>query len=298
MLYKNVLGLIGNTPIVKLENISKLLHCEIFAKIEKNNYSGSIKDRASYFMLKDLLERKVIKKGGTIIEPTSGNTGISLAALSNYFDLKCIIVMPSSMSIERRKLIKAYNAELVLVDGGMLECQTKAKELNKSLPNSVIVGQFDNYQNVEAHYQCTGKEIINDLNDVDIVVMGIGTGGTISGVSKFLKENKTKIEIVGVEPENSPLLTKGEKGHHKIQGIGPNFVPSILNRTYIDEIVTVSDEEALIWAKEITRKEGLLVGLSSGASLCGAIKYIEKNNYKNKKIVIIFPDTGERYSWE
>lgn len=297
MLLDNVIELIGNTPLVNLSKINKENNSHLFAKVEKNNLSGSIKDRACLQMIEDLFKENKIKEGSTIIEPTSGNTGIGLACLCNAYNLKCIIVMPESMSLERRKIIRDYNATLELVDGGMKECKQKALELAKKIPNSIIMGQFDNVNNPIAHYIHTAKEIVADLPDVDVVIAGIGTGGTITGIGRFIKDNNLKIEVIGVEPQSSPLISKNIAGTHKIQGIGANFIPSILDQTVIDKIILVSDDEALSSAKELVRKEGLFVGISSGASFAAAKKLLQNPNYLNKKIVMIFPDSGERYTW-
>lgn len=297
MLYENVLGLIGNTPMVKLSNINFELNSKLYAKIEKNNLSGSIKDRACYQMIISLINEGKLKKGSTIIEPTSGNTGIGLACLCNYFSLNCIIVMPESMSLERRKLIKDFNGKLELVQGGMKECKERANELNKEIPDSIILGQFDNENNVKAHYFYTVREILNDLPDVDVIICGIGTGGTISGIGKYIKDNNLNIEVIGVEPKSSPLITLKRAGKHKIQGIGANFIPSILDQSVISKMVLVSDEEAIESARELVKKEGLFVGISSGANYAAAKQLIKDPIYKNKKILMIFPDSGERYSW-
>ncbi len=297
MLLKSALELVGNTPLVKLNKISEGLNANIYLKIEKNNLSGSIKDRASYQMIIDLLESGKIKKGGTIIEPTSGNTGIGLACLANYFDLKCIIVMPSSMSMERRKLIKDYNAELVLVDGGMKECVIKANEIQANTNNSIVVGQFDNLSNVRAHYLNTGREILNDLPNTDVIISGIGTGGTIVGISKYAKEHNKNIEIIGFEPKSSPLITKGYSNKHKIQGIGANFIPSIFKSEDIDNIMLVDDDDAINTSKDLLKKEALFLGISSGAGLYIALSLAKNERYKGKNIVVICPDSGERYTW-
>ncbi|MDY2574683.1 MAG: cysteine synthase family protein [Bacilli bacterium] len=297
MLYENVLGLIGNTPIVKLSNINLEFNSSLYAKIEKNNLSGSIKDRACYQMIISLINEGKLKKGSTIIEPTSGNTGIGLACLCNYFSLNCIIVMPESMSLERRKLIRDFNGKLELVQGGMKECKERAYELNKEIPDSIILGQFDNENNAKAHYLYTVREILNDLPDVDVIICGIGTGGTISGIGKYIKDNNLNIEVIGVEPKSSPLITLKRAGKHKIQGIGANFIPSILDQSVISKMVLVSDEEAIECSRELVKKEGLFVGISSGANYAAAKQLINDPIYKNKKILMIFPDSGERYSW-
>lgn len=296
MLYQNVLSLIGKTPLVKL-NYNNLKELNVYAKIEKLNLSGSIKDRPAYQMIKELINQDKLHQGDTIIEPTSGNMGISLACLSNIFKLNCIIVMPKSMSLERRKLISDYHAKIELVDGGMNECKIKALELQKEIKGSVILGQFDNENNVKSHYSTTIKEILEDLPDVDVIISGIGSGGTISGIGKYVKDHHLNIEIIGVEPLNSPLITLKRSGNHKIQGIGANFIPSILDQNVIYKMILISDEDAEKYSRELITNEGLLVGLSSGAVLAGAHKLIKNNEYKHKKIVLIFPDSGERYSW-
>lgn len=297
MLVNKVIDLIGNTPLVNLSNINKENNSKLFAKIEKGNLSGSIKDRASLQMIKSLIASGKIKEGSTIIEPTSGNTGIALACLCNIYNLNCIIVMPDSMSLERRKLICDYNAKIELVSGGMKECVEKANELNQIIPNSYIIGQFDNIENVNSHYYTTAREIINDLPNVDVIICGIGTGGTITGIAKYIKENKLNIEIIGVEPESSPLISCGKANAHKIQGIGANFIPSILDTKLIDKIVLVNDNDAINSAKELVKKEGLFVGISSGANYQAAKQLIKTNEYFDKNIVMIFADSGERYTW-
>ena len=293
MLLNDSLELIGNTPLIKLKGYNN-----IYAKIEKNNLSGSIKDRPAFWMLKKLFEDGKLHKGDTIIEPTSGNMGISLAALSNIFEINCIIIMPKSMSFERRKLIKDYSATLVLVDGGMKECVIKAKQLNEQIENSIIVDQFNNVNNMLSHYQTTIKEILNDLEDVDVIIDGIGTSGTISGMGIYIKDNNLNIEVIGIEPYSSPLISKKRSGAHHIQGIGANFVPPLFDHSLVSKIMLIKDEEAIECARKIVRSNGLLVGISSGANLAGALKLQEQSDYQNKKIVVIFPDSGERYTWE
>ena len=302
MLYNNTLELVGNTPIVRLGKIEKKFNLnekiKLFGKIEKNNPIGSVKDRPVKQMLLDLFESGKLKEGSTIIEPTSGNTGIAMAAIGSYLNLNVIIVMPSSMSQERRKLIKDYGAKLELVDGGMSVAVDRANQLNNEIKDSVIPGQFINQSNVKAHYNYTAPEIFNDIPDVDYIVAGIGTGGTATGIGKYIVDNKKQTKVVGVEPESSPLLTKGKASPHKIQGIGANFIPEILDQKVISEIIDVSDDNAINTARDICLTEGLLVGISSGASVYGAVelsKKIEVN--KEIKIVSILPDTGERYTW-
>lgn len=302
MLYNNTLELVGNTPIVRLGKIEKKFNLnekiKLFGKVEKNNPIGSVKDRPVKQMLLDLFESGKLKEGSTIIEPTSGNTGIAMAAIGSYLNLNVIIVMPSSMSQERRKLIKDYGAKLELVDGGMSVAVERANQLNNEIKDSVIPGQFINQSNVKAHYNYTAPEIFNDIPDVDYIVAGIGTGGTATGIGKYIVDNKKQTKVVGVEPESSPLLTKGKASPHKIQGIGANFIPDILDQKVISEIIDVSDDNAINTARDICLTEGLLVGISSGASVYGAVelsKKIEVN--KEIKIVSILPDTGERYTW-
>lgn len=299
MKYNSILELIGNTPLVRLNKIEKYfnLNTSIYAKIEKFNPAGSIKDRAVLSMLTNLINKGMIKKGSTIIEPTSGNTGIALACLCNYFEMEAIIVMPKSMSIQRQQLLKAYGAKLVLVDGGMKEALEEANKIHSEIKDSIILGQFDNEDNLLAHYQTTAKEIFDDLENVDYIFAGVGTGGTISGIGKYVKENNLKTKIIGIEPEESPLLSEGKASSHLIQGIGANFVPKNYKEEYIDEIIKVNGEKAIDFATKILEIEGYLVGISSGASLLGAINYINNNNIKNRNIIVIFPDTGERYSW-
>lgn len=302
MLYNNTLELVGNTPIVRLGKIEKKFNLnekiKLFGKVEKNNPIGSVKDRPVKQMLLDLFKSGKLKEGSTIIEPTSGNTGIAMAAIGSYLKLNVIIVMPSSMSQERRKLIKDYGAKLELVDGGMSVAVERANQLNNEIKDSVIPGQFINQSNVKAHYNYTAPEIFNDIPDVDYIVAGIGTGGTATGIGKYIVDNKKQTKVVGVEPESSPLLTKGKASPHKIQGIGANFIPEILDQKVISEIIDVSDDNAINTARDICLTEGLLVGISSGASVYGAVelsKKIEVN--KEIKIVSILPDTGERYTW-
>ena len=302
MLYNNTLELVGNTPIVRLGKIEKKFNLnekiKLFGKVEKNNPIGSVKDRPVKQMLLDLFESGKLKEGSTIIEPTSGNTGIAMAAIGSYLKLNVIIVMPSSMSQERRKLIKDYGAKLELVEGGMSVAVERANQLNNEIKDSVIPGQFINQSNVKAHYNYTAPEIFNDIPDVDYIVAGIGTGGTATGIGKYIVDNKKQTKVIGVEPESSPLLTKGKASPHKIQGIGANFIPEILDQKVISEIIDVSDDNAINTARDICLTEGLLVGISSGASVYGAVelsKKIEVN--KEIKIVSILPDTGERYTW-
>lgn len=299
MIYNSVLELIGNTPLLRLKKIEEKYHldCKLYAKLEKQNPAGSIKDRVALSMYLDYINKGLLNKDTVIIEPTSGNTGIGLASLGNYFGNKVIIVMPKSMSEQRKALMKAYNAELILVDGGMNEAVIEANKIHSEIKNSLIAGQFYNEANIDAHYKNTAREIYSDLKDVDYIFSGIGTGGTISGIGKFFKEKNLPTKLIGIEPASSPLLTKGYAGVHKIQGIGANFVPQNYKKEYVDDIVDIEDDDAIKKAKEITKLEGILVGTSSGAALKGALLTIKNKGLHNKNIVIIMPDTGERYSW-
>ena len=300
MLFKNASELIGNTPLVELTNIEKQysLKAKLYAKVEYFNPTGSVKDRIALSMINDALEKGLINENSVLIEPTSGNTGIGIAALCAMKNIKCILVMPESMSIERRKLLSIYGAKLVLTEAkeGMGGSIKKAKELEKTIPNAVILGQFDNEANPRIHYLTTGKEIYNDLNGkVDLFIAGIGTGGTISGTGKYLKEKIKDVKIIGVEPLSSPVISQNKKGSHKIQGIGAGFIPSTLDLSIIDKVETCSDEDAFKFARIVPSIEGMLVGISSGASLKVAIDYAKKEENANKNIVVLFPDSGDRY---
>ena len=300
MLFKNASELIGNTPLVELTNIEKQysLKAKLYAKVEYFNPTGSVKDRIALSMINDAFNKGLINENSVLIEPTSGNTGIGIAALCAMKNIKCILVMPESMSIERRKLLSIYGAKLVLTEAkeGMGGSIKKAKELEKTIPNAVILGQFDNEANPRIHYLTTGKEIYNDLNGkVDLFVAGIGTGGTISGTGKYLKEKIKDVKIIGVEPLSSPVISQNKKGSHKIQGIGAGFIPSTLDLSIIDKVETCSDEDAFKFAKIVPSIEGMLVGISSGASLKVAIEYAKKEENTNKNIVVLFPDSGDRY---
>ena len=300
MLFKNASELIGNTPLVELTNIEKQysLKAKLYAKVEYFNPTGSVKDRIALSMINDAFNKGLINENSVLIEPTSGNTGIGIAALCAMKNIKCILVMPESMSIERRKLLSIYGAKLVLTEAkeGMGGSIKKAKELEKTIPNAVILGQFDNEANPRIHYLTTGKEIYNDLNGkVDLFVAGIGTGGTISGTGKYLKEKIKDVKIIGVEPLSSPVISQNKKGSHKIQGIGAGFIPSTLDLSIIDKVETCSDEDAFKFARIVPSIEGMLVGISSGASLKIAIEYAKKEENANKNIVVLFPDSGDRY---
>ena len=292
--------LIGNTPLMELAHIQKKyeLKAKIFAKLEFLNATGSAKDRVAKAMIIDAENDGRLKKDSVIIEPTSGNTGIGLASVGTARGYRVIIVMPNTMSKERCTLIKAYGAEVVLSDGtkGMAGAIEKANELAQEIPNSFIPDQFSNPSNPKVHKETTGPEIWNDTNgNVDIFVAGVGTGGTITGVGEFLKSKKSDVKIVAVEPEASPLLSKGIAGSHKIQGIGANFVPSILNTNIYDEIIPVSNEDAYAMGKAIGKTEGILVGISSGAALAAAIKVAQRKENEGKNIVVFFVDSGDRY---
>lgn len=299
-IHENVQSLIGNTPLLSLNNIKKELNlnCNLYAKLEYFNPAGSIKDRAVLYMINGAIEKGLLKDGGTVIEPTSGNTGIGLASICASRGYTAVLTMPDTMSAERIKLLKAYGAKVVLTDGklGMKGAIEKAKEINQKTPNSIILGQFDNPLNKLSHYETTAKEIIDDTDGkVDIFVAGIGSGGTVSGTGKYLKEFNTNIKIVGVEPESSPLITKGVADKHKIQGIGANFIPDNLDLNVVDRVMTASDSEAYEYANLVAKKEGVLVGISSGASLAVAVKLAKQIGNKGKNIVVIFPDSGDRY---
>ena len=296
----SVIDLIGHTPLMALNQIKQAhqLQANLIAKIESINPAGSAKDRIARQMILDAEAQGLLKPGSVIIEPTSGNTGIGLASIASARGYRTILTMPETMSIERRNLLKAYGAELVLTEGakGMQGAVDKAKELAREIPNSFFAGQFTNMSNPTAHYETTGPEIWEDTEgQVDVLVATFGTGGTISGTGKYLKEKNPNIHVVAVEPASSPLLSEGKFGPHKIQGIGANFIPETMDCNLPDEIITVTDEEAFACGKEMARTEGILVGISSGAALCAAVKVAERPEFFRKNIVVIFPDTGERY---
>ena len=300
MLYTSVTDLIGGTPMLELNNIAKNDHLSVrlLAKLEGNNPAGSAKDRVALSMILDAEERGLLQPGSVIIEPTSGNTGIGLSSVAAARGYKSIIVMPDSMSIERQKLMTAYGAQLVLTPGagGMTAAIAKAEELKASLPGSIIAGQFDNPANPEAHYRTTGPEIWTDTDGkVDIFVAGIGTGGTITGTGRYLKEHNPDVTIVGVEPADSPLLTTGTAGPHGIQGIGANFVPSILDTGLLDEVLTVTTEDAYAAGRRMGLEEGVLAGISGGAALWAALELAKRPENAGKTIVALLPDSGERY---
>ena len=300
MIYQNASQLIGNTPLLRLNNIEKRLNLNVtlLAKVEYFNPTGSVKDRIALSMIEDAEEKGKINNSTVIIEPTSGNTGIGLASVCAAKGYRCILVMPENMSKERIKLIKAYGADVVLSpkEKGMQGAVDKAVELSKTYESSFIPSQFENPSNPEAHYRTTGPEIYKSSNKkVDIFIAGIGTGGTISGIGRYLKEQNRNVKIIGVEPDDSPLLTKGKAGPHKIQGIGANFVPKTLDKKYIDEILTAKTEESYEYARLVGKYEGILVGISSGAALSQAVKIAQRNENNGKTIVVLLPDSGDRY---
>ena len=300
MLYKSIDETIGGTPLVELTNIEKELglKAKIFGKVEFFNPAGSVKDRIAKAMIDELEKQGKINKDTILIEPTSGNTGIGLASIATARGYKIKIVMPETMSIERRKLIKAYGAELVLTEGakGMKGAVAKAEELNKEIPNSIIPGQFVNPANPEIHFKTTGPEIYKDLDGkVDILVAGVGTGGTLSGVGKYLKSKNPNVKVVAVEPKGSPLLSEGKTGPHKIQGIGAGFIPDTLDTKIYDQVIAVEDADAFENGRLIGKKEGFLVGISAGAALTAALQLAKDPANEGKNIVAIFADTGERY---
>ena len=297
-IYSSAAQLIGRTPLLELGNLKAPNRVRLLAKLEAWNPAGSAKDRVALNMIDDAEKRGILQPGATIIEPTSGNTGIGLCSVAAARGYKCIIVMPDSMSMERRLLMTAFGGRLLLTPGaeGMSGAIAKAEELAKEIPGSWIAGQFENPANSEAHYRTTGPEIWEDTDGtVDIFVAGIGTGGTISGVGKYLKEQNPSIQIIGVEPADSPLLTADRSGPHGIQGIGANFVPSILDLSVIDEIIPVTTEDAYAAGRRMGKEEGILVGISSGATLHAALKIAKRPENSGKTVVVLFPDSGDRY---
>lgn len=299
-IYRGTSGLIGNTPLVELVNIKETFgfDASLLAKLEYFNLSGSVKDRVAKAMIEDAEEKGILKPGSVIIEPTSGNTGIGLAAIGAVKGYRVILTMPETMSIERRNILKAYGAEIVLTEGatGMKGAIDKAEELAKEIENSYIPDQFTNLSNPDIHRKTTGPEIWRDTDGkVDIFIAGVGTGGTITGVGEYLKSKNPNIKVVAVEPSGSPVLSEGKGGPHKIQGIGAGFIPPILNTSIYDEVIKVENEDAFKFGKLITKKEGILVGISSGAALYAAIKLAERKENKGKNIVVLLPDTGDRY---
>ena len=299
-IYNGTIDLIGNTPLVEVKNIEKELGLEarVLVKLEYFNPAGSVKDRIAKGMIEDAEEKGLLKEGSVIIEPTSGNTGIGLAAIAAAKGYRIILTMPETMSVERRNILKAYGAEIVLTEGakGMKGAIAKADELAKEIPNSFIPGQFVNPANPATHRATTGPEIWNDTDgDVDIFIAGVGTGGTLTGVGEYLKEKKPDVKIVALEPATSPVLSEGKSGAHKIQGIGAGFVPDVLNTKVYDEIITVENDDAFATGKLLAKHEGVLVGCSSGAALWAAIDYAKRPENKGKTIVALLPDNGDRY---
>lgn len=299
-IYKGALALIGNTPLVEAENLERELGLEakLLLKLEYFNPAGSVKDRVAKSMIEDAEKKGILKAGSVIIEPTSGNTGIGLAAIAAVKGYRIILTMPETMSVERRNILKAYGAEIVLTDGtkGMSGAIAKAEELAKEIPDSFIPGQFVNQANPAAHRNTTGPEIWEDTDGtVDIFIAGVGTGGTLTGTGEFLKSKNPEVKIVAMEPASSPVLSEGKSGPHKIQGIGAGFVPEVLNTSVYDEIITVGDEEAFDGARLLAKREGILVGISSGAALHAAIKLAKRPENKGKTLVVLLPDSGDRY---
>ena len=299
-IYKSAADLIGNTPLVEVGHIEEKfgLKARVLVKLEYFNATGSVKDRVAKAMIEDAEEKGILKPGATIIEPTSGNTGIGLAAIATAKDYRTIIVLPETMSVERRNIIKAYGAEIVLTPGykGMTGAIAKAEELKNEIEGSMIAGQFVNPANPDAHRRTTGPEIWNDTDgEVDAFVAGVGTGGTITGVGEYLKSKNDKIEIIAVEPATSPVLSQGKPGPHKIQGIGAGFVPEILNTKIYDSVVPVDNDDAFEYARLISHTEGILVGISAGAALYAAIEWAKKPENEGKTIVALLPDSGDRY---
>lgn len=298
--FKSVGELVGNTPLLELSHIEKEydLQAKVLAKLEYFNPAGSVKDRVARAIIDDAESKGLLKHGATIIEATSGNTGIGLACVGCARGYKVVIVMPETMSVERRKLMLAYGASLVLTDGakGMKGAIDKANELHEQIDGSILAGQFVNHANPKAHYETTAPEIWRDTDgNVDVFVAGVGTGGTITGVGRYLKEKNPNVKIVAVEPFSSPVLSKGVSGAHKIQGIGAGFVPDVLDMSVYDEVIAVKDEDAFETAREVGKKEGVLVGISSGAALFGALQVAKRPEYAGKNIVVLLPDTGDRY---
>ena len=298
--YQSATDLIGNTPLLEVTKLekSKGLEAKVLIKLEYFNTSGSVKDRAAYYMVKDAEEKGLLKEGSVIIEPTSGNTGIGLASIAAAKGYRIILTMPETMSVERRNILKAYGAEIVLTEGakGMKGAIAKAEELAKEIPGSFIPSQFTNPANVQAHFETTGPEIWNDTDGkVDIFVAGVGTGGTVTGVGEYLKQQNPDVKVVAVEPATSPVLSKGTAGAHKIQGIGAGFVPDTLNTKIYDEIITIDNDAAFEGGKEIASIEGILVGISSGAAFVAAKELAKRPENAGKTIVVLLPDSGDRY---
>ena len=299
-IYRGFLDLIGNTPLVEVANLEKAynLKAKVLVKLEYRNPAGSVKDRIAQAMIEDAEKKGSLKEGSVIIEPTSGNTGIGLAAIAAAKGYRAILTMPETMSVERRNILKAYGAEIVLTEGskGMKGAIAKAEELAKEIEGSFIPGQFDNPANPKVHYETTGPEIWRDTDGkVDAFVAGVGTGGTVTGTGKYLKEQNPDVKVVAVEPASSPVLSQGKAGAHKIQGIGAGFVPKVLDTAVYDEIITVENDDAFAASKELTKKEGILTGISSGAALYAALQLAQRLEFEGKTIVALLPDSGDRY---
>lgn len=299
-IYKGALELVGNTPLMEVVNVERELglKARVLVKLEYLNPTGSVKDRVAKSMIEDAEERGILKEGAVIIEPTSGNTGIGLASIAAVKGYRMILTMPDTMSVERRNILKAYGAEIVLTEGskGMSGAIEKAEELAKEIPNSFIPGQFDNKANAKAHFLTTGPEIWGDTEgEVDIFIAGVGTGGTLTGTGEYLKLKKPEVRVVALEPADSPVLSGGEAGPHKLQGIGANFVPAVLNTEVYDEIFRAESKDAFHAAKLLAKKEGILVGISAGAAFHAAITYAQKEENKGKTIVVLLPDSADRY---
>lgn len=299
-IYKGALELVGNTPLMEVVNVERELglKARVLVKLEYLNPTGSVKDRAAKSMIEDAEERGILKEGAVIIEPTSGNTGIGLASIAAVKGYRMILTMPDTMSVERRNILKAYGAEIVLTEGskGMSGAIEKAEELAKEIPNSFIPGQFDNKANAKAHFLTTGPEIWGDTEgEVDIFIAGVGTGGTLTGTGEYLKLKKPEVRVVALEPADSPVLSGGEAGPHKLQGIGANFVPAVLNTEVYDEIFRAESKDAFHAAKLLAKKEGILVGISAGAAFHAAITYAQKEENEEKTIVVLLPDSADRY---
>ncbi len=299
-IYRGFLDLIGNTPLVEIANVEKAynLKAKVLVKLEYRNPAGSVKDRIAQAMIEDAEKKGILKEGSVIIEPTSGNTGIGLAAIAAAKGYRAILTMPETMSIERRNILKAYGAEIVLTEGskGMKGAIAKAEELAKEIEGSFIPGQFDNPANPKIHYETTGPEIWRDTDGkVDAFVAGVGTGGTVTGTGKYLKEQNPDVKVVAVEPASSPVLSQGKAGAHKIQGIGAGFVPKVLDTAVYDEIIAVENDDAFATSKELTKKEGILTGISSGAALYAALQLAQRPEFEGKTIIALLPDSGDRY---
>mgnify|MGYP000217018362 FL=1 len=299
-IYRGFLDLIGNTPLVEVANLEKAynLKAKVLVKLEYRNPAGSVKDRIAQAMIEDAEKKGILKEGSVIIEPTSGNTGIGLAAIAAAKGYRAILTMPETMSVERRNILKAYGAEIVLTEGskGMKGAIAKAEELAKEIEGSFIPEQFDNPANPKVHYETTGPEIWRDTDGkVDAFVAGVGTGGTVTGTGKYLKEQNPDVKVVAVEPASSPVLSQGKAGAHKIQGIGAGFVPKVLDTAVYDEIITVENDDAFAASKELTKKEGILTGISSGAALYAALQLAQRPEFEGKTIVALLPDSGDRY---